>query len=205
MKTKAITVALLATALLAACSTDTAAPAQDGVPETDLTFVMFPDSLQALVTKQGSFWAVKGQDRGMILRYQPEQPGEEGEEFLQFTVPRDALLKRPDGSPFAVGDSVQITVQVSDDGRFLFRFSPAGLQFDPDHPARLSVTYRRTEGDLDGDGTVNQDDQALQMRLGMWKQEAAGDLWYPLGVLKLDELEEIEGSITGFTGFALAG
>jgi hypothetical protein len=39
----------------------------------------------------------------------------------------------------------------------------------------------------------------------MWKQEAAGDLWYPLGVLKLDELEEIEGSITGFTGFALAG
>ncbi|HKJ92865.1 MAG TPA: hypothetical protein VJ957_06840 [Longimicrobiales bacterium] len=199
-----MTAMLLATTLLAACK-GTSGPTQDGVPESDLTFVVFPDSVLPLVTKQGSFWAVKGQDRAMMLRYQPEQPGEEGESFLEFKVPGDALLKRPDGTAFAQGDSVQITVQVSTDGRFLFEFSPAGLQFDPNHPARLDVTYSRTGGDLDGDGTVDQQDQELQKKLGMWKQEAVGGLWYSVGVLKLDDLEEIEGDITGFTGFALAG
>lgn len=184
---------------------DTAGPAEEGVPEADLTFLRFPAEVQPLVTRTGSFWAVKGENRELVLRYAPEEPGEEGEQFLEFRVPSDALLRRPDGTRFERGDSIRITVEVSEDGRFLFDFQPSGLEFDPDHPPRLRVTYRAVGGDLDGDGDEDEEDESLEDEVRLWRQEAPGELWFPMGVIKLEDVDEIDGEIFGFTGFAIAG
>lgn len=176
-----------------------------GVDESELQFLRFPPDLLPLVTTQGSFWAVAGEGRELIMRYLPE-PGEtEGEEFLRFKVESQALLRRPDGTRFQDGDSIRITVQVSPDGRFLFDFQPSGLRFNPEHPARLKVIYRRADDDIDDDGDVDGDDDAIEQRLRVWRREDGQVPWYPVGSLRVDELEEIEGFIVGFTGFAIAG
>ena len=186
---------------------DTAGPAEEGVDESELTFLRFPPDLQPLVTRSDSFYAVKGENRELVMRYVPEEPGEEDDddEFLEFRVPGDALLRRPDGTLFRDGDSVLIRVEVAEDGRFLFDFQPSGLEFDPEHPPRLRVTYRVVGGDYDGDGDIDEEDDDLEEELRLWRQEAPGALWFPMGVIKLDDVDEIDGEIFGFTGFAIAG
>lgn len=186
----------------AGCS-DSTGP-EGGKTEDELRFVRFP-STPPIETFQASFWAVKGEGRELEINYLPEEVGEEGEEFLEFRVGGNSLLSRPDGSLFADGDSILITVTVSEDGRFLLDLQPSGLRFDPEHPARLEITYRPVDGDLDGDGDVDDDDADLEQDLRVWKQERPGERWFPVGTLHIDDLDEIEGEITGFTGFCIAG
>jgi len=175
-----------------------------GVSESDLVFVRFPPDLLPLVAREGSVWAVKGRDARLVLRYQPEEPGREGEEFLEFRVPGDGLLRWPDGRLFVRGDSVRITVRVDEGGRFLFEFEPSGLVFDPGHPAELEVTYRRADRDFDGDGDEDAEDERAERRLSLWKRERPGGAWERVGSVRVEELEEVRARITGFTGFALA-
>ena len=195
---------LFAIGVAAAACSDASGPEDDEVVETeDLQFVRFDAEALAAADKQGSVWAVKGRTRELVLRYAPEPGEEEGEEFLEFDIPGDALLSAPNGTLYEEGDSVLITVQVDDAGRFLFTFEPSGLTFDPDHAPELEVTYRRAEGDIDGDGDDDEDDDELEARLQLWQQEAPGDPWKSVGSVRLDE-DEIEAKIRSFTGFALA-
>lgn len=199
---------VLAAALAASCQ-ESAGPLveEEGVPEAELEFLRFPAALQPLVTRVDSFYAVKGEHRELVLRYQDddEEEDDDGEEFLEFDVPGDALLRRPDGTLFQEGDSVLIRVEVAEDGRFLFDLQPSGLEFDPDHAPRLRITYRALEGDLDDDGDLDEDDEDQEATLELWRQEAPGELWYPVGSIRLDDVDEIDGEIFGFTGFAIAG
>lgn len=205
-RTRAAVSALLLPGLLLACGDDEPTAPADDAPrdETELRFVRFPDSIFPRAQREGSFWAVAGEHRELVLRYEPDEPGEEAEEFLELDVPANALLRRPDGTAFEEGDSIRITVRVDDAARFLFRFEPSGLVFDPDHAAELEVTYRRAGDDLDDDGDVDDDDREFERDLRLWRQESPGDPWEPLGTLQLEELDEVEADITGFTGFALA-
>jgi hypothetical protein len=195
---------LVIAAVFPACD-DPGAPLEEGVDESELTFLRFPAALRPLVSPGGSFYAVKGDSRELVLLYQPEEPGEDGEEFLEFKVPGDALLRRPDGSLFEEGDSILITVQVADDGRFLFDFQPSGLQFDPEHAPRLHISYEALEGDLDDDDDMDEDDDAFEDEIGLWRQEVTGGPWFPVGSIKLEDFDEIDAEIFGFTGFAIAG
>lgn len=190
--------------VLAACESTTE-PEVIQVDENELQFLMFPADLAPLVTREGSFWAVAGDDRSLVLRYAPE-PGDddEGEEFLEFKVPGDGLSRRPDGTRFQEGDSILITVRVDSQNRVLFDFEPSGLTFDPDHPAELEITYRRIGGDLDGDGDEDDDDRDFELNLRIWKQERPGDPWRQLGTLQFEEQKELEADITSFTGFCIA-
>lgn len=202
-----LTMALCAALLTAACDGSSTAPGppDEGRLESQLDIVRFPPDLLPLVQREGSFWAVKGEDRRLELSYAPEQSGEDGEDFLEFRVSAESLLRRPDGTLFAEGDSVLITVEVDDAGRFLFSFQPSGLRFDPERPAELRVWYRRVDGDVDGDGDDDEDDDDLEGRLRLWKQEAPGARWFPLGTLRDIEVDEVDADIDGFTGFVLAG
>ncbi|MGH7444754.1 MAG: hypothetical protein ACREKM_07760, partial [Longimicrobiales bacterium] len=137
---------LVALGLATGCA-DTSGPPDEIVDTEDLQFVRFDSVALAAAEKQGSVWAVKGQSRELVLRYAPEPGESEGEEFLEFDIPGDALLRAPDGTLYQQDDSVLITVQVDDAGRFLFTFSPAGLTFDPDDAPELEVTYRRADPD----------------------------------------------------------
>lgn len=190
-------------ALPVACGDGATAPDQ-GVPEEELRFLVLPPDLRTLETRDTSFWAVRGQDTRFEIRYVPEAGQTEGDEFLTFRIRSDGLYRRPSGQLFADGDSIQIHVTVADDGRFLFDFQPSGLRFDPDSPAELEVEYERLGGDLDGDGDTDADDAEIEQNLRLWRQEAPGELWYPIGTIRFEELDELRGEIEGFTGFAVA-
>lgn len=168
----------------------------------DLTFFQFAATAPDLQARDTSFWAVKGDGRQLVLHYVPEEPGEDGETFLEFDVPGDALLRRPDGTSFAEDDSVLITLHVDDAGRFLFTFEPSGLVFDPDHPARLDVRYRDSDGD--GDGDDDADDDALRETLAIWRQDGDSDLWVKVATAKVEESESVKAKVLGFSRFALA-
>ena len=110
----------------------------------------------------------------------------------------------PDGTPFAEDDSVLITVRVVDPARLLFEFEPAGLTFNPARPAELKIHYDHADDDLDEDGDVDLDDEALELTIAIWRQGNDGDPFERLGSLLIDDLEEIEAELQGFSRYALA-
>lgn len=190
----------LLTASLAGCGD--AGPDIEQKPESQLTMVRFADTLFVGAQKTASFWAVKGENRELELRY-ADSSGPGGPEFLQFRVKNGSLLSRPDGTAFAQGDSIQISVTVDAAGRFAFDFQPSGLRFDPAEPAELEINFEHANRDLNGDGVFDAQDAAFKERLSIWKQETPASDWLKLVSLRIRE-DELRADVTGFTGFALA-
>ena len=191
--------------LALACS-DSGGPGDDDTrPPTDLTILRLSDDSPPLFNPVESFYAVRGQNREVRIFFEDgENPGEAGEEYLRFSVDNETLLAYPDGTPFVEDDSVLITVRVVDPARLLFEFQPAGLSFDPNRPAELKIHYHHADDDLDEDGDVDIDDEALELTLSIWRQESDGDPFVRLGSLLLDDLEEIDAELDGFSRYALA-
>ncbi len=150
-----------------------------------------------------SFWAVKGRDADVEIRYVPLPGQSSGERCLRFRLDDDSLLRRPDGSAIRAGDSVRITIRVVDYDQFHFEFLPAGLRFAPESPAELRISYRFADRDFNGDGVVNSRDEDFEF--GFWRQERAGLPWTRIGSARLHDLEEVRADLDGFTRYALAG
>jgi hypothetical protein len=204
--TKRIPAALAAALGLALAACDGRSPTEERpVDETELTVVRAAEGTLPLQAASVSFWALRGRDREGVLRYVPAPGEEEGEEFLAFKVPGGSLLRRPDGTPFGAGDSVLVTITVVDPRLFLFEFQPGGLRFDPRNPARLEVSYRRADRDYDGDGDEDGADDDFERELAFWRQERPGQPWFPVSTLRIEDLEEVEADLTGFTRYAVAG
>jgi hypothetical protein len=190
-------------AALAACS-DTGGPDNGGVkPPGELTIIRLPAGSPPIWNPVDSFYAKKGEDRELRIYFEDEVGGA-GEEYLRLRVDSPSLLSYPDGTPFQVGDSVLITVRVVDPQQIYFEFEPSGLRFNPAVPAQLKIEYAETEGDLDDDGDVDSDDDAIEQVIDLWRQEQAGQDFVKLGAVKIEELDEIEADILGFTRYAIA-
>lgn len=183
--------------LLAACERGASDSRRPMVREDELVFIRPAANSPPLVSTDTSFWAVAGDNREIRIPYV------NGVAFLEFKVPGNALLRRPDGAAFRRGDSVRITVRLADPGRFSFEFQPAGLRFDRDHPAELRVRYRYADPDFNGDGRV--DDEDRRFDFGLWRQEASGQPWAGLVTIRDADLEEVRATLEGFTKFAVAG
>lgn len=192
---------LLAALLLAACS-DTSGP--DGVSDASLSFVRQSPTAPPLLATRDSFWAKKGDGREVRLFYQGATAADTGEEFLRFEVPGDALYRRPDGSAFQTGDSILITVTVVDPEQLVFEFSPSGLQFNPEHPARMRISYENCDHDFDDDGDLDEHDDEIESLLSLWHRSSPGALWVKVGTVKFEEADEIDANIARFSQYAVA-
>jgi hypothetical protein len=175
-----------------------------GVPDAQLSFIRQDTSAPPLLATRDSFWAKVSDGRELKLFYQGAQPGDSGEEFLRFEVPGDALSRRPDGTAFGPNDSILITVTAVDPSRFLFDFEPSGLRFNPAHPARLRVRYLFSEKDYDRDGDEDEADDDIETLLDLWYRQAPGALWFKIGSVKFEELDEIDANIVTFSQYAVA-
>jgi hypothetical protein len=177
-----------------------AAPRQ--VPGSELVFIRAEAGAPPLDSMVVHVWARAGDNRRAYIRYQ-KVGSYGGDVCLEFRIPGDALWKRPDGTVVQKGDSVLITITVVDPDLFNFRFEPAGLQFRPDKPAELRVSYKWADPDFNGDGRV--DDRDEDFDFGFWKQETDTSSWIETGTVTDVDLEEMRADIRSFTKYALAG
>ena len=187
----------------AACS-DTSGPNTTRPPGA-LHIIPLPaghaDILDATVT----FTATKGQEAEQKI-YFDDGNGQQGDEYMRFRVRAQSLLRRPDGTLINDGDQVQITITVVNPDSIQFDFQPAGLQFDPQHPADLQIEYEECGDDLDDDGTPSTpQDVQIENAMAVWRQHLPGDPYTELPSLSHDEdINEIEVDVLSFSRFALA-
>lgn len=176
-----------------------------GTPETSLQFLR-PATGTALRTDSVSFWAVRGQDREVAMYYRPNAGTSDSVRFLRFRVRNDALLRRPDGSAFAAGDSVKITIRVRDFSKLITEFSPSGLVFSELRPAELRLDFKNCDPDFNRDGVVNSVDANIVPNFAIWKQEAVGKPWFKLtsAVEVSGNLSEVKADVVSFTAHAIA-
>lgn len=170
----------------------------------DLTFLRFSASAPDLAQSSVTFWAVKGQDRRGRLFFVTPLNSPDTAEFMTFRVREESLLRRPDGTPFADGDSIQITITLLDPVRLAVNMQPAGLRFSSFEPAELEFDYGESDEDYDNDGVVDDDDSVAERRIAIWRQELPGQPWVRLSSRVEVSLDEVEADITSFTSYALA-
>lgn len=151
---------------------------------SELLFLQFDSSAFAAAEQGGSFWAVKGRDTRIQLRY-----SDTGEDFLEFQVGYRSLAARPDGSAIAHGDSVLITIATDPTGRFVFQFEPSGLKFDDAHPAKLILSYGRTN-------------YASLLGANIWRRDATSLPWVSVPTLHANHTARAD--VQHFTEFGIA-
>jgi hypothetical protein len=193
--------------LFAACGDYGAGPGARSLeerPTEGLHFVRMGANAPALESLVVSFWAKRGEDREVRLRYKGGGGGGSGDDYCRFRVPANALLQRPNGAPVAPGDSVLITLTVVDASKYIVRFEPSGLRFSMSEPARLQFEFGNADKDLDENGVVNSNDTALRSQLAVWRQEASGLPWTKLSSKVEIDIDEVSADIVGFSGYALA-
>ena len=196
-------VALLAT--ISACSSDDTSPDAPGSerPPAELTIARLSTGAPALESSTVTFWAVKGEGSEQKLYFLDEEGGR-GEEYLVLKLDNESLDLRPDGSGIAEGDSVEITIHVEDPALLLFSLEPTGLKFSAGHEAELKIRYDHADDDFNEDGEVDDEDEHVEARLGIWRQETAGEDFVRLGSAKVEGQEELEAELTGFSRYAIA-
>ncbi|HET9010438.1 MAG TPA: hypothetical protein VFN38_01425 [Gemmatimonadaceae bacterium] len=151
-----------------------------------------------------AFYAVRGEDREAFIYYRPAAGSADSSYFVRFKVPGASLERRPDGSLIPPGDSVLITINVSDPSRLIVDFQPSGLRFSASTPAELKLDFGEASHDIDGDGDEDAEDVARETQLSIWKQEAPGLPWVRLTSVVDFSAEEVEAKVIGFTGYAIA-
>jgi hypothetical protein len=203
-------VSLALTGILAiGCATDATAPNNNTngqpTPESQLTFLR-PATGVVLSKDSAVFWAKSGEDREVAMYYRPVAGSIDSVRYLRFRVRKEALLTRPDGSAFAAGDSIKITIRIRDFSKLITEFSPSGLKFSAARPAELRLDFRNSNPDHNRDGVVNAADTAVVSSFAIWKQEAANQPWFKLtsAVEVSSDFSEVKADITSFTNHAIA-
>ncbi|MFL5605539.1 MAG: hypothetical protein ACJ8AD_03755, partial [Gemmatimonadaceae bacterium] len=171
--------ALLALTAGLSC-TDATGPDDESRAATDLRLLAAPYSTPPLVTTQVSFYAVKSKPTAADIWYHARPGRTDSLKFLEFRMGPSSLDRRPDGSTIADGDSVLITLTVTDQRHFIVEFQPAGLVFSTNDQATLKLIYAACGEDLNYDGKVDAADDAITQQLSIWRQEAPFQPWFKI-------------------------
>jgi hypothetical protein len=187
----ALVAALLVVSLVGCSDSNSSEPVIK--PEEELEFVPVRATAPPLETTDTSFWAVKGEERELGIRFQGQGGPGTGSKFLEFKVPDNSLLRYPNGTLFQEGDSVEIRVTV-DPGLYVVDFEPSGLRFNPSDPAELELDYGEAEDDY----------LVREGEFDAWRQEISNQPWELIESVQVEELDEVEILLLGFTRYALA-
>jgi hypothetical protein len=183
--------ALLAIVVATAACSESTGP--EPRPPADLTVVHLASGAPPLLASSVTFSACRGSNAEGRLFYD-DGSGGQGDEFARLRIDSNTLLRRPDGSVIAPDECVDITMSVPDPTRFEVQLEPGGLGFNPADPAELRIKYAEAEG-------VSADVEAV---LAIWRQEAPGDPYVRLGTVILEDLDEAEAELLGFSRYALS-
>jgi hypothetical protein len=192
-----------------ACSDPVGVPNDSPTPQPDFIALSSPHFLRpassapSLAKKQVSFYAVRGKSRQVSIMYHARPGSADSTRFALFTVPAQSLVRRPDGTPIAPGDSLRITMQIMDTVKLIVRFRPDGLKFASGYPATLKLSYAETDPDINRDGVVNAVDAGLEALLKMWRQET-GQPFGPIQSLLDESQKTVSAAISGFTNYAIS-
>ena len=193
----------LALALVAcAGASDSLAPEER--PASLLKLLTVTADAPALANPSVSFYAVKGRNASADIWYRPRAGQRDSTKFLEFRLGGATLDRRSDGSAIANGDSVRITVTVTDPAHLIVQFQPSGLTFSSKDPARLRMFFGECGDDLDRNGRVDTDDDSVEQKLSVWRQESAGLPWFKLFSAVVKDSKRVDADLNGFTGYALA-
>lgn len=192
---------------IAGCSDSTGEGGGGNDPPTTLLLAATAPDLCADST---GAWFKKdpaGQDSAIALIF-PEPGGTNcltnTEDFARLELKNISLLRYPDGNLIANGDSVFISLKWVGNDSILFELKPSGLQFDPDNPARLKIEYDEASDDLNHDNNVDAEDVDIEHRLDIFRQAQPGAPWVPIGTGKIEDSNEIEAKLYGFSRFMIA-
>lgn len=194
--------ALLALTAGLSCSSSTE-PGTDSRAATDLRLLSAPGSTPPLVTTQVSFYAVKGKPTAADIWYHARSGRTDSLKFLEFRMGPATLDRRPDGSTISTGDSVLITLTVTDQRHFIVEFQPAGLVFSSNDRATLKLIYAACGEDLNYDGKVDAADDAIAQQLSIWRQESPFQPWFKISSVVNKTSKEVNADLDGFTGYAV--
>ena len=198
-------VSAIALLLALGCSSDgTPPPDSPGSARApdELTVARLATTAPPLEASTVSFWAIKGVAVEQKL-YFLDAEGGRGEEYLSLRLEDESLRFRPDGSAFAEGDSVLITITVEDSALLLFALEPTGLKFNANKQAVLRIRYAHADDDLNGDGEIDDEDDQVNSVLGIWRQEEPNRPFVRLGSVRVED-ETLEAKLKGFSRYAIA-
>jgi hypothetical protein len=219
--TKVVALLVLCLAAFASCGRDATAPNTVLAPTApagldkgpgkgsgdDPDFLESADGTPPIANPLIVFTAVKG--RGVTVRmiYERSRRGRHGggdyDVFAEFRVGEQSLAFRPDGRPFADGESVQITMRLVDAVHGIIDFQPSGLRFSAHDPATLTISYAHADADLNKDGVVDARDAVLRRGLHMICRETPTSPWTPVPSFNDSDDDVVDALIRGFSGYAI--
>jgi hypothetical protein len=168
------------------------------------SFIAPAPGAPAIANPVVSFWAKVGRESRVSMYYAARPGDTDSTEFLRFRVRKRSLAFRPDGTPFAPGDSVLITMTLVDPSTLEVEFQPSGLVFSSANPADLKMSYLEADDDFNHDGVINGVDARIERRLALWKRESALSPWLKQASILSVGLDEVETKVHGFTSYAIA-
>lgn len=138
---------------------------------TSLRLASLTDGI-SLDHNTATFWAVRGESRSVQINYL-SSTGDASSAFLNLAITDPVYV--PGVGDLAQGDSVEISV-IIDPVNIKVSLEPTGLLFG--EPAQLLISYAGADGDLNGDGVVDETDAAIENQLlGLWYREGEGAAW----------------------------
>jgi hypothetical protein len=192
----------------AGCSSTTDNGGQTTKPPTGLTYIKLMPAAPPLCANSVGFWAFKGVTVEGALQFpelgEPLDCSGGTEDFVRLKIDAQSLLADPNGVPFKTGDSVFISLTWVGGDTIMVQLDPTGLEFDPAHPAELKFEYEQAGDDLNEDGSVTAADTTIEHEIGLWRQAQIGDDFVKIGSIKLEDQNEFEAELNGFSRYAIA-
>ncbi|MEP6574698.1 MAG: hypothetical protein ABJD11_18500 [Gemmatimonadota bacterium] len=204
--------AVLGTLLLAGGCTDAVAPGirpalksakHLSINSSSPTILQLDPGAPPLFNNGVSFWAKVGAQRSGKIYFQKKSGGP-GKVYAELQVDGNSLRARPDGTPFVAGDSVLITMTVLSMTDILFEFAPSGLTFNSTNPATLVLDYSGAGADLNKDGVVDDEDQAIEQQLGIYRQATPGAPFVRIMSIRSMTKKKLMADVGGFSRYAIA-